>query len=162
MLAFDPRARYLTGPPVGSPSYALRKRRLLAFDARRRYLTGLGVAIPANLPVTGFDTSVLTALNPPPSSFLAPALTAAQQAFMNMQNWAAQPAVAVTPGRALPVAVTPSTVAAIANAAPGMSTTPPSWLSRTNSVFGIPNGWLLGGAGALAALVLLSGGRRRR
>lgn len=148
-LGFNPRARYLTGPPAGSPSYALRKRRLLAFDARRRYLTGLG---DVSLPVTGFPTAAIAPLGPQVPSNAA-------LDFSQLFNYFSQPTV--TPGKPVPVAVTPSTAAAIANALPASGAASPSWFSQPNSIFGVSNGVLVGGVGALALLVLLSGGRRR-
>lgn len=161
-LGFDPRRRYLTGPPPGSPSYVYRKRRLLAgFDPRVRYLRGLrglGDDTPSLGPYTPItetpdygviDTDVQMAetgggLNPLSSS------------------------TGVGPGSpygtATPVTMTifstPSTAASLANRSTAPATTP-SWFSQTNPTLGISNGLLAGGVAALAALVLLSGGRRR-
>lgn len=169
LASFDPRRRYLTGPAPGSPSVVFRKRRLLAFDPRRRYLTGLGDDITAaDLTAlanpTGANAGAYGSSGPSQTQALdvaegVPVLTPAQSAFTSLYNYFQQPAV--RPNSPVPVIVTPSTAAAIANAIPSSATQPASWWSTQNPTFKVSNGTLVMGSGALALLVLLSGGRKR-
>lgn len=162
MSGFNARARYLRGlSGLGiTPSQAYRKSRLLAgFNPRARYLRGFGQDEPSlgpYIPITEtpdygvIDTNVQMAetgagLNPLSSSTgLGPGTPAG------------------TAGNLLTTLFsTPSTAASLANkpAVPATSTT--SWFSQVNPTLGISNGILVGGLGAIAAIVLLTGGRKR-
>lgn len=166
-LGFDPRRRYLTGPPAGSPSAVYRKRRLLAaFDPRVRYLRGLGQD-----DITAADLQELS--NPSGANDIygqggpsqTDALIAAETG-LPVGIYSAQPMT--SPVRLLPglsttttLFATPSTAASLANRPAATAAASTNWFSQTNPTLGISNGLLLGGVGAIAALVLLSGSKRR-
>lgn len=168
-LGFDPRRRYLTGPPPGSPSAVYRKRRLLAaFDPRVRYLRGLGDdSFPSLGPSPVEDLS--DTVNP-----YTTAQYALDQASLPLLNAPAagpnETGVGVVPGllpagSSLPYTYslfqTPSTAASMANATATPSSAT-SWFSQINPTLGVSNGLLVGGIGAIAALVLLLPSGRKR
>lgn len=164
-LAFDPRRRYLTGPPPGSPSAVYRKRRLLAaFDPRVRYLRGLGDDTPS-----AADLLELAELNPSTGDYgptQTDSLISAESGLpVGVYGTAPQTSpLALLPGLQSPGVTmfsTPSTAASIANRPAATAAPATSWLSTINPTLGISNGFLLGGVGAIAALVLLSGSKRR-
>lgn len=170
MSGFNARARYLRGlAGLGiTPSQAYRKRRLLAaFNPRARYLRGLGQD-----GITAADLQELA--NPSGANDIYGEAGPSQADAITSVETGLPPgiyAASPTPGTVAPLPglttglttlfTTPSTAASLANKPATAAAPSTSWFSQTNPTLGISNGILVGGLGAIAAIVLLTGGRKR-
>jgi hypothetical protein len=188
-MAFDPRARYLTGLGAGPSARSLVGRRrynrnfIGAFDPRRRYLSGpakhgwglrgMGDDIPidvAPLPTQlGPDPIYSTISTETPIPFLPTLFGSPSGTAVAYQPSA--PPINFVPTGSVP---TPPTAAQISMAAsgvrpltpsilgPAVAAPAPSWFAQQNPTLGISNSTLALGFGfLLVVMVAGSGGKRR-